>query len=221
MRIMSAYLPFLSIDPTDECPLSAIVFRLRPHPMSAARMHAIVDLLYEDDCGAGGHPGDNEVFGMTIDPATPPPAGILAIRAISHQNTACEGMSNCGPCPGTSLDACMAGMRDGVPFPVVFYSKNKHGAYVDEGTCDGACFLTNYCTLAPTPTVPPMVNAGEPDMPLTNDLTAAGLITMANGWTDMSMFGYDPWGPSDFGSAGSVRGDLTDDAFLTPACAAP
>ena len=109
-------------------------------------------------------------------------------------------------------------MRAGASFPVVFYSKNKHGSYVDEGTCDGACFFTNYCTLAPTGIEPPMVNAGEPDLPLTNNLTEAGLITAANGWTNRDMFDFDPWGEADFGGAGNVRDDLTDDRFVTPTC---
>ncbi len=221
MRLMMEYLPFLNVDPGDTCPLAGIIFRLRPHPASPTRIHAIVDMLFENDCGASGHIGDDEVFGITIDPSRPAPAGILAIRAISHQATACEHISNCGPCPGAApaLPACTTAMRAGAPFPVVFYSRNKHGAYMSEAACDGACFFTNQCTATATPAMPMMVNAGEPAMPLTRNLTAAGLITMANGWSDMRVFDYDPWGPDDFGGAGSVRGDLMDDAFLTPACA--
>lgn len=215
-RLAYAYLPFLSVDPTDDCALSGVVYRARPHPSDPTRVHFIVDLLFENDCGAGGHVGDDEVFGMTIDPSRPAPEGILAVRAISHQGTACEHISECGSCAG--LSGCTTALRDGLAYPVVFYSKNKHGAYMSEPDCDGACFLTNYCALAPASAMPILVNAGEPTAPLTNDLTAAGLVTAANGWTEPSLFDFDPWGASDFGTAGSVRGDLIDDAFLTPAC---
>ncbi len=215
-RLAHAYLPFLSVDPTDDCALSGIVYRARPHPEDATRVHFIIDLLFETDCGAGGHVGDDEVFGMTIDPSRPAPDGILAVRAISHQNTACEHVSDCGSCAG--LTGCTTALRDGLSFPVVFYSKNKHGAYMSDGACDGACFLTNYCVLAPDSAMPLMVNAGEPGRPLTNNLTTSGLITDANGWTERSLFDFDPWAPGDFGAAGSVSADLVDDAFLTPAC---
>ena len=49
--------------------MSIIVYRVRPHPDDSALIHVIVDRLFERDCGAGGHVGDNEVFGMTVDPA--------------------------------------------------------------------------------------------------------------------------------------------------------
>jgi len=216
-KIAADYLPFLSLDPSDGCPRSVSVFRVYPHPdAKGTRLHVIVDTLFEKDCGASGHVGDNEVFGMTIDPSKPAPEGILAVRAISHQNTTCEAITNCGSCGG--YDKCTTGTRNGKPYPVVFYSKNKHGAYMSEGKCDNACFFTNFCVLAPAPTEPRLVNAGEPAKPLVNDLTAAGYITAANGWTEMTVFNYDVWGGKDFGKAGKVNEDLIDPAFLTPAC---
>jgi hypothetical protein len=216
-KIAAEYLPFLSFDPTDTCPRSVIVFRLYPHPDAKdTRLHLIVDTLFEKDCGASGHVGDNEVFGVTIDRSKPAPAGILAVRAISHQGTSCEAITNCGTCAG--LTACETAMRKGSLFPVVYYSKNKHGAYLQDGKCDNACFFTNFCTLAPTPSEPKMLNVGEPGKPLVKDLTSAGLITTASGWTEMSVFNYDPWGDKEFGKAGKVGEDLIDKAFLTPAC---
>ena len=216
LRIMGEYLPFLSIDPADRCPLAFALFRLRPHPGAAGRLHAIVVLLFERDCGASSHPGDDEVFGLTIDPARPAPEGLLALKAISHQSTPCEHVSECGACTG--LTACTPATRRGRLYPAVFYSRGKHGAYLSEAACDNACFLTNQCLLAPTPTEPPLLNAGEPAAPLVRDLTTAGLITAAAGWTEPTLMHYDPWGPDDFGGAGSVRSDLEDPAFLTPAC---
>ena len=95
-EIAQAYLPFLSLDPADGCPLGGIVYRLRPHPLAPALLLVTYDHLYQDDCGLGGHVGDNEVFGVTVDPARPPPAGILAIRAIPHQGTLCERATGAG-----------------------------------------------------------------------------------------------------------------------------
>jgi len=216
-KVASDYLPFMSLDPTDGCPRSVTVFRLYPHPdAKTTRLHLIVDTLFENDCGASGHVGDNEVFALTIDPSKPAPEGILAVRAISHQGTACEAVTNCGSCGG--YDKCTTGTRNGKAYPVVFYSKNKHGSYMSEGKCDNACFFTNYCVLAPTPTEPKLVNAGEPGKPLVTDLTVAGYITASNGWTEMSVFNYDVWGGKEFGKAGKVNEDLIDPAFLTPGC---
>ncbi|MHB8875844.1 MAG: hypothetical protein ACYC8T_19320 [Myxococcaceae bacterium] len=62
------------------------------------------DHLFQTDCGLNGHPGDNEAFGVTINPAKPAPAGITALKAISHQGTACEKVTRCGTCNG--LAAC-------------------------------------------------------------------------------------------------------------------
>ncbi|MBI5488324.1 MAG: hypothetical protein HY905_13405 [Deltaproteobacteria bacterium] len=217
-RVAEEYLPFLSVDPDDGCARSIIVFRVRPHPEDATLLHVVMDRLFEEDCGLSGHVGDDEVFAMTVDPAVPAPAGILVVRAISHQDTLCEHVSECGRC-GSGVEPCTAASRGGVPgFPVVFYSLGKHGSYMSEGSCDGACFLTNYCTLAPESSEPPMINVGEPGAPLVRDLTAAGMITAEAGWSEADLFGYDPWGPDDFGGAGSVAADLVDDAFLTPAC---
>lgn len=219
-RVIFEYLPFRSLHVDDDCPLSAIIFRLRPHPDAPTnRLFAVVDVLYERDCGASGHVGDNEVFGMTIDPALPAPAGILAIRAIAHQNTPCESITTCADnCRGEAITSCAHAVRRGANYPVVFYSKDKHGSYLDERACDAACFITNFCELAQAPAEIPIFNAGEPDAPLTRDLTAAGVITSTAGWTEQELFGFDPWGAADFGGAGNVAEDLVDDAFLTPAC---
>ncbi len=216
-RIATEYMPFRSFDPTDGCPRQVVVFRLRPHPAApTTRLHMIVVTLLETDCGAGGHPGDDEVFGVTIDPSRPAPAGIVAVRAIAHQSTACEHISNCGQCTG--LSACSMAARRGSAYPVVYFSRNKHGAYADIRSCTGACFFTNYCTLAPTSNESPPINAGEPGSPLVTDLTDSGYITAAAGWTNMSLYHYNPWSLMDFGGAGAVGSDLDDRAFLTDPC---
>jgi len=173
-------------------------------------IHVVYDHLFQDDCGITGHVGDNEAFGVTVDPTIPAPLGIISVVAISHQNTACENISTCGTCAG--LDACDTGSIGGEDFPAVYSSKDKHGGYVN-GCTVADCF--DSCTLAATSADPPMVNAGEPDGKLIDNLTTQGFITAENGWTEQSLFDFDPWDlTTDFGSAGNVAGDLDDPAFV-------
>ncbi len=216
LRMASEYLPFLSVSDTDACPRSAILFRMRPHPDDASRIAVTMVVLYETDCGSAGHVGDDEVFGMAIDPSRPAPEGILAIRTIAHQNTACEAVTDCGEACG--LDACTLGLRRGAMYPMIFASRDKHGWYAHERQCDNACFFTNFCDVASAGAEPMLWNAGEPDAHLVTDLTAAGMITAANGWTETELFDFDPWADRDFGGAGNTTSDLVDPAFLTPTC---
>jgi hypothetical protein len=172
-------------------------------------VHVIYSQLYALDCGLEGHIGDDEAFGATIDPSLPPPAGLVALVAISHQGTPCERVTTCGSCPG--MNACDA--VDGRS--VLYCSRDKHGSVVDLGAgCSiGSCLES--CALPVVAPELPLVNAGEPDHPLVHDLTAEGFIQ--DGW-DASLQHFDPWSKAKFGSAGVISGDLTDDAFLTPAC---
>jgi hypothetical protein len=215
--LAEAYLPFISVDPADKCSLGGIVYRVRPHPMNPALIHIIYDHLFENDCGAFGHVGDNEVFGATIDPSVPPPAGILALRAVTHQGQLpCEKTTECGSCSG--LPACSTTTKNGEDgWPVAFSSKDKHATYVEKGECGGICL--DSCTLAPMEADTPLVNAGEPDKHLTEDLTANGFITAANGWKEQELFNFNPWDPAkSFGGAGNIADDLQDDAFLSSSC---
>ena len=217
-----AYLPYLSTHSQDDCPLSGLVFRVHSHPDDARFVAIVYSRLYQRDCGVvagiGGHVGDDEAFGITIDPSVAAPAGIIAMVAVSHQNTTCERDTVCGICPG--LDACDTGDLGGAQFPVVYASKDKHASAVSLAhgcSLFGSCF--DRCELAPATIGLPMVNVGEPDHPLVHDLTTDGFIKASDGWTESSLQHYDPWGPSDFGTAGVVSGDMVDPAFVAPVCA--
>jgi hypothetical protein len=216
-QIAESYLPYLGVTEDDGCPLGGIVYRVRPHPTNAALILIVYDHLFQKDCGLTGHVGDNEAFGITVDPKKPPPAGILSMRAIGHQNTLCEKVTECGVCPGEA--ACDTAQYKGAAWPVVYSSKDKHAGYVQMDQCSLFTSCFDSCSLPATPATPPMVNAGEPNAHLTEDLTDDGFITAANGWTEMSLFHYNPWDPTtDFGSAGNVADDLVDPAFEPPAC---
>ncbi len=209
----SDYFPFLSIHPSDGCKVHGVLFRLSPHPMKPSLLALWYDVLYDADCGTAGHDGDDEVFGVLADPTRAGAAGILAIRAISHQGTPCQQITDCGTCNG--MKVCTTAPRDGAMYPVVFPSKDKHGNYAVKATCD-ASFLCDFggCALAPMADAPVLVNAGEPGKPLVSDLTTQGFITVANGWTHMELFHFNPWMPGNFGGAGDVSKDLVDSSFV-------
>jgi hypothetical protein len=218
-RLAKDYLPFLSTDPADGCPLSGILYRVRPHPDDPTLVTIVYDHLYQDDCGSfgTGHVGDDEAFGVTIDPTQPAPDGIVSMIAVGHQNTACEADTQCGRCSGQS--ACDTTPLHGKSWPVVFAGKDKHANYVQEDKCSLFTSCLDMCTLAPTPQVVPMVNAGEPDHHFVDDLTTQAFVNEANGWTKTELFHVNPWDASvDFGGAGAIGGDLVDDAFVPPAC---
>lgn len=214
LKLAADHLPFLSLDPTDGCPRGALLFRARPHPADPSLVFIVYVHLYEKDCGASGHVGDDEVFAVTVDPAKPPPLGIVAMKAIAHQGAfPCEVVTACGRCPGQAACETAPGGA-----PVVYSSRNKHGSYVSLNRCaTHLCF--DSCTLAATPARPALLNAGEPARHLTEDLTASGLITAAAGWTEPSLLNFNPWDPKvTFGKAGKVASDLVDPAFDTAAC---
>ena len=209
LALARAHLPFLAHHPDDRCALAALVFRARPHPDDDALVHIVYSQLWARDCGLDGHVGDNEAFGATVDPRLPPPAGLVALVAVSHQGTPCERTTTCGTCPGMNPCDTVDGRA------VLYSSRDKHASAVDiGGGCSfGSCF--DACALPVDDAVVPLVNAGEPDHPLLDDLTAAGIVD--DRWPE-ALQHHDPWSPDTFGGAGVIAGDLADPAFLTPAC---
>ena len=218
LQLATDYLPFVSLDPGDGCTRDGFVVRVRKHPADPTKIMIIYDHLFETDCGFGGHTGDDEVFGIAIDPTVPAPAGILAIRTVSHQNTPCERDTQCSTCSNDSRPACDLAPADGAMWPVVYASKDKHGQYATLAQCPtfGTCFDT--CTLNATRRVAPIVNAGEPMHHLVSNLTTEGFINAANGWTKAELMNVDPWAPGNFGGAGAIAGDLVDPAFEAAIC---
>lgn len=211
LALVRAHLPFLAHHPEERCGRAGVVFRARPHPEDGALVHVVFTQLFALDCGLNGHDGDNEAFGATIDPRLPPPAGLVALVAVSHQGTPCERTTSCGACAG--MAAC-----DRVEGRAILYSsKDKHAGAVDiGGGCSvGACL--DSCALDVVSAAVPLVNAGEPDAPLlaSLDVGAGGFID--DEWPAV-LRGYDPWGGAVLGGAGVVADDLVDPALLTPAC---
>lgn len=219
LQLATDYLPYLSVDAGDGCPLSGLVARVRPHPKDPTKVLIVYSHLYQNDCGLAGHVGDNEAFGIAIDPNVPAPAGILAIKTASHQGTPCERDSECTTCALDSRTKCDTTMDNGQAWPVLYASKDKHGNYATKAACSafGTCF--DSCSLNPTRDAAPVVNVGEPSFHFTHDLTTEGFITNANGWTEPALMDFDPWNATqDFGGAGNIAGDLQDTAFEPAPC---
>ena len=85
-------------------------------------------------------------------------------------------------------------------------------------TCNSILSCLDACAAGERLNVP-MVNAGEPNAHLTENLTDGGFINAANGWTKPQLFGHNPWDETkNFGAAGNVAGDLIDPAFIAAAC---
>lgn len=206
--------PYLSLAPDDGCPLGVVVYRARPHPDDPTLVLLFYAHLYERDCGLTGHVGDNEDFGVTVDPALPPPLGLKAMKSIGHQGTICQQVTQCGRCGGlTACELTDAGQ------PVLYASKGKHAGYVEKSRCNPVTACLDTCTFNPVPRVPPMVNAGEPGRPLVGDLTTAGLITADAGWTEASLFFFEPWDAgASFGTVSGLASRLVDPDFVPPAC---
>ncbi len=217
LKLATDYEPFVSLDPGDGCPLAGFAVRVRKHPADPTKIHIVYDHLFQDDCGLGGHVGDNEAFGIVIDPTRPAPAGILAIKTASHQGTVCERVTDCSTCANDTRPACERTAYLGAMWPVLYASKDKHGQYATKCSSFGTCFDT--CTLAAAPQRPPIVNVGEPDHHLVSNLTTQGFITMGNGWSKAELMNFDPWAAGvEFGGAGDPAGDFVDDTFLPAPC---
>ena len=214
-RLAESYFPYFSVDSREDCGRHGVLFRLSPHPSDPTKIAIWYVVLFERDCGLrgiGAHVGDDEVFGVVVDPSVPAPEGILAVRAISHQNTTCENVTTCGKLPRCA--PCETATRNGRPYPVVYSSFRKHGGYTSSGECNSWPCDFHGCSLSAAPDEPVFVNAGEPGHPLVRDLTNAGLVTQASGWTEPSLMHFDPWSGRKFGGAGDVTDDMEDTSFL-------
>ncbi|MCC6332538.1 MAG: hypothetical protein IT380_00960 [Myxococcales bacterium] len=212
--LAAGYFPYLSLAPDDACPLGGIVYRVHPHPDDPTLVRLFFAHLYERDCGLNGHVGDNEDFGVTVDPSLPPPQGFKTLKAIGHQGTICQQVTSCGRCGGlTGCEYTDAGL------PILYVSKNKHAGYVERSRCNPVTACLDTCAFNPVPRVPPMVNAGEPGRPLVRELTDEGFITVDGGWTEPSVFHFDPWDAGAmFGTVSGLAGRLVDPQFVPPAC---
>lgn len=117
-----------------------LLFRVRPHPHSAAHIAITYALLYRVDGGEGFgatwacHLGDVEPFAITLKPDSSCALGygMDSIKTWAHEGTTGEHESTrfAGGCNwGFSVAAVSHDHA-------VFASENKHGNYLSDGECD-------------------------------------------------------------------------------------
>jgi hypothetical protein len=159
-------------------------------------------LLYGKDCGSLGHTADVEGFSFTLKYTGPDAAtGWMydttmanwmgaKIQTISHANTVCEQVE--------TYPYKSALFPNGLD--TIYASPDKHGNYLTVSKC-GSSFICNpSCSGTPSRKSIRIVNVGEEDAPMVNDL----------GTYYSAYAGEDPWGSSDFlesqsGSAGPIK----------------
>src|SRR5579871_1026538 len=194
--------PRLSVDPYDACPgPRLLLYRVRRHPSRADRFAVTYVDLYNRDCGTwNGHLGDNESFAITFAPdAAPCPAATVGFIADAHRHTACESISTCATTPETGACAKNGAIT-------VYASRDKHGSYLDKDTCEDNCF--DKCGDLVAAAVP-LVDTGQPDHPLTRDLTDENWLLVSDGWFS-PLTHFNVWGDAQFGDAGYPKDQLTN-----------
>ncbi|UCH20629.1 MAG: VCBS repeat-containing protein, partial [Deltaproteobacteria bacterium] len=140
-----------------------VVYRMREHPRDASMLSITYSILYRNDCGGifglDNHPGDVESFSYTLVPDDTCSNGW---RLFSVKTTAHSGA------PG---DVGEKIINDCEPLPEIFVSLRKHGTYLTRNQCNRNIDPTQRCSRGFT-TDFSLINAGDPDQPLTDDLSA-------------------------------------------------
>lgn len=212
MQIALTYLPFLSLSPSDGCPVSGLAVRVTPASVSPLVMVRYA-WLFDRGCDATPVAGSGGSFSLVIDPIDGGAAGIVSLRAVGREGTGCQNLSTCGRCPGQLSCATLGGL------PAVWAGVGSHALYVDRTlSCVQTSECAALCTDAARSAAPPIVNVGEPGAPLVGDLTTQGFITTANGWQSSALMHYDPWSGQPFGVIASVAEMLSGVEIDPPVC---
>jgi hypothetical protein len=95
---------------------------------------------------------------------------------------------------------------DAEPEVVVFTARDKHASYLDPTTCNQNCL--DACGSAALRSAERALHVGQPDAPLSRDLTAATLVRAGDGWSP-ALLHFDPWGETKFGGGGHPKNQLT------------
>lgn len=200
-------LPVIFADSNEGCGHpKGMLFRAQRLANAPGRIALLYIVLYNRDCGElNGHVGDNEPLALTVVlDARPGAAATVAIETRAHGNTSCESVSSCVTLPGTG--ACGApAPPDWQPVMVLFAARNKHSHYLRQGTCERNCF--DACGPGERFADLPLVNVGEPEHPLVDDLSTQAFVNVGAGWGNQLLHS-DPWGEQTFGGAGYIRKQL-------------
>ena len=209
LRIARDYLPFLAVGADDRCPTSGLVVRVTPAELSGL-VRVRYAWVFDEDCDAGRQ-GVVGGIGLLVDPSKPVSEGIVSLRTVSRPDSFCQALSTCGRCPG-QLDCERLG-----GLPAVWAGVDRHAVYATRSlTCVQTAACMAVCEDAATSAAPPIVNVGEPDVPLVHDLTDEGFLSAAQGWKSTALYHYDPFGGLPFGDAPPLRSVLDDPGRSDP-----
>ena len=139
------------------------VYRVREHPGDPSMLAVTYSLLYQNDCGGflgiDKHPGDVESFSYTLtaDSACPTGWRLFSVKTTAH-----------GAEPGNVAARIINSCE---PLPELFVSLKRHGIYLSMERCNSYIDPTQSCEAGFAPDFM-LVNAGSPENPLADDLSA-------------------------------------------------
>jgi glycosyltransferase involved in cell wall biosynthesis len=112
-----------------------VLARIRKHPTNPSNIAITYVILYQKDCGAGGHNGDVEPMTITL---TPNPScsngyGAFAVKTVGHEGTLNQSINQ-----KTLSNACNWGQSaDGF----IYVAENKHANYLAKDLCGRGGFF--------------------------------------------------------------------------------
>ena len=212
------FFPLVWFDNGEDCTAPAetwnpgtVLARVRPHPENPANIAITYVVLYRRDCGdlfgIGSHGGDVEAVSLTLapNPACGDGYGAFSLKTVAHQGTGFEvtEVAYLG-------NACDWGRHAGGR-GAIYSSENKHGNYINDGTCDdalgggencGADFTTDFGVF----------NVGEDWFRRVDELSGHQ-FPGEYAWSPVPFTGSS----GESGDAGLVRDKFLNDGLLAPA----
>jgi len=140
-----------------------VVYRVREHPADVSQLSITYAILYRDDCGGllgiDSHPGDVEAFSYTLIRDNSCAIGwrLFSVKTTAHA--------------GAPRDVGLKILNSCEPLPELFVSLKKHGTYLTMDQCNQNFDPTQRCGKGFAADFI-LVDAGAPDAPLADDLSA-------------------------------------------------
>ncbi|MCB2181614.1 MAG: hypothetical protein KQH63_06295 [Desulfobulbaceae bacterium] len=197
--------------PAEEENPGVAVYRVRTHPRDPDFLAVTFSILYRNDCGGifelDSHPGDVESFTYTLMPDQTCEMGwrLFSVKTTAHAGTPGdvgeEVLNTCGP------------------LSEIFVSYRKHGTYLSIEQCNENIDPTQRCGRGFAADFE-LVNAGDPEAPLADDLSAYFPSDPGNPgeyiWTGDGRFCGGQYVEDRLQCVNSPGSKLTNDGLLAP-----